>query len=106
MESTTAIIRRTGVIDEAKRLRLDDPDLPFESKSRVRVTITLEDEDISEKEWLKLGSHAFADWNDPEEDIYTLDMGVTFDEHRYGSPRSISVGRPFVNQGQTKSMPQ
>ena len=74
----------TGTIDAQRQIILDEP-LPIEVPTRVRVLITLlEDEDIKEKEWLlaAAGDPAFDFLKDPEEDIYTLADGRPFRDPR------------------------
>jgi len=81
------IFRTTGRINKSKGLILAEP-MPLEEGMSVDVMIiptAPDDGDISEAEWLSAAARnpVFADWNDPEEDIYSPDEGVPFDEHRY-----------------------
>jgi hypothetical protein len=70
-----------ATVEDALHLRLEKP-LEFPAGTKARVVFLPDDEtvanDISEAEWLKLASRAggFDDWNDPREDIYTLEDGT------------------------------
>ena len=75
-------IETTGIVDEQKRLLLDEP-LSQISPSRVRVIILVPEEDeIDEQTWLSAASKssAFDFLKDTEEDIYTLSDGKPFDD--------------------------
>ncbi|MCF7810290.1 hypothetical protein K9N50_04805 [bacterium] len=75
-------IETTGVIDKRKQLQLDEP-LTVDGPARVRVIILLmEEDDITETEWLKAASSnpAFDFLKDPEEDIYTIEDGKPFND--------------------------
>jgi hypothetical protein len=68
-----------ATVEDALHLRLEKP-LQFPAGTKARV-LFLPDEtatdEISEAEWLRFASHSstFEDWNDPREDIYTLEDG-------------------------------
>lgn len=71
-----------GTIDEQRRLQLDEL-LPIVGPSRVRVIILIPNEvDIDEKAWFQAAASnpAFDFLKDPEEDIYTIADGKTFDD--------------------------
>lgn len=59
-----------------RQLLLDD-DLPENASSKVRVIVLFDEDDISEKDWLKTasGNDAFDFLDDDGEDIYTLEDG-------------------------------
>ncbi len=67
---TTATIR-------ANRQLLLDEDLPENASSKVRVIVFFDEDDFSEKDWLKAvsGNEVFDFLNDEVEDIYTLEDG-------------------------------
>jgi len=80
MDSGMSAFEMTGVIDKHQRLQLDGV-LPISGPRRVRVLVLCSDsDDLSESEWLYAASHnpAFADLNDPHEDIYTMADGKPF----------------------------
>ncbi|MSS73179.1 MAG: hypothetical protein EXS64_17055 [Candidatus Latescibacteria bacterium] len=70
-------IEMTGTVDENRQLLLDGP-LPIAGPARVKVIVLYSlTEDLNEAEWLRLAAHnpVFADLNDSEEDIYSLQDG-------------------------------
>ena len=80
MEPMMKAIETTGMVDEERRLLLDEP-LPIIGPSRVRVIILVPEEvDITEREWLNAASTnpAFDFLKELEEDIYTLTDGKPF----------------------------
>ncbi len=81
MITVTKVIRATGRVDKSKGLVIPGP-LPLDEDTDVDVIIIPGDDDISEEEWLRMSARnpVFADWADPEEDIYSLGKGVPFDE--------------------------
>ncbi len=82
MEFAAKAIETTGVIDSQRQLALDEA-LPVIGPTRVRVIILLPEEtDIDEAEWLRAAAAnpAFDFLKEPEEDIYTLADGRTFDD--------------------------
>jgi hypothetical protein len=50
------------------------------SKKEAKVVVLVKDEEISEKEWLKLAvnSNIYDFLNDPSEDIYTMEDGQPY----------------------------
>lgn len=76
-------IEVAGTIEEGRRVRLDEP-LPQGIVGRVRLIILVEDDEPSEREWLRAASQggAFDFLNAPEEDRYTLRDGKPFDDTR------------------------
>ena len=82
METSFKAIEITGTVDENNRLRLDH-DLPISGPKRVRVIVLYPiDEEISEAEWLYTAARnpAFKFLKDAEEDIYTLEDGIPFND--------------------------
>ena len=81
METPMTAIEITGTVDENHQLRLDR-DLPIKGPQRVRVIVLypVEEEEISEDEWLYAAAHnpAFDFLKEPSEDIYTLEDGEPF----------------------------
>jgi len=80
MEARMTAVEMTGTVDEHHHLLLDGA-LPVSGPIRVRVIVLYPlDEDWTEEEWLRAAARnpAFADLNDPEEDIYTLVDGEPF----------------------------
>ncbi len=51
------------------------------SNRKAKVLVLFEDEEVTEKEWLQLAlkGGAFDFWNDPAEDIYTLNDGIPYE---------------------------
>lgn len=77
MEEYLEAIELEGTIDKDRRLHLDQR-LPVQGPRRVRVIVLFPAEsEVSEAEWLRSAARnpAFADLNDPAEDIYTLQDG-------------------------------
>ena len=82
MAVPTKAIETTGTIDVQHQLVLDEL-LPVAGPTRVRVVILLTEEaDIDELEWLRaaVANPAFDFLKEPEEDIYTLADGRSFDD--------------------------
>ncbi|MCZ6677333.1 MAG: hypothetical protein O7E52_08790 [Candidatus Poribacteria bacterium] len=82
MATTARAIETTGIIDDSRLLRLDNP-VPVDIATRVRVIILVpqeNDEEFDETEWLKAASTnpVFDLLKDAEEDIYTLNDGKPF----------------------------
>lgn len=80
MGSILRAIEATGVIEERRNIRLDEP-IPIVTEGRVRVIIFVDDEsDIGETEWHRAASRnpAFAFLLDPGEDIYSSEDGKPF----------------------------
>ena len=50
------------------------------SKKEAKVVVLIKDEEITEKEWLKLAinSKSYDFLNDPSEDIYTMEDGEPY----------------------------
>lgn len=73
-------IETTATISANRQLLLDE-DLPENVSSKVRVIVLFDEEDFSEKEWLKAASKndAFSFLNDEGEDIYSLEDGKPLD---------------------------
>jgi hypothetical protein len=73
------IIKTTGKLDSKNRLTLD-VDLPFESNTKVNVTVSIDDVEIDDLNYFNLVSSntSFDFLKDPEEDIYTLEDGKPF----------------------------
>ena len=69
-------IETTATIGTNRQLLLDE-DLPRNASSKVRVIVLFDEDDFSEKEWLKAASEndAFDFLDDEVEDIYTLEDG-------------------------------
>lgn len=84
MEIASRAIEITGTVDAYRHLVLDDA-LPIKGPRKVRVIILFpEEEDIDESEWLQAASKnpAFAFLEDPEEDIYTINDGIPFNDKK------------------------
>ncbi|CAN5494898.1 MAG: hypothetical protein ACR2M8_10780 [Pyrinomonadaceae bacterium] len=66
----------TATIGTNRQLLLDE-DLPENASSKVRVIVLFDEDDFSEKEWLRVASKndAFDFLNEETEDIYTLEDG-------------------------------
>lgn len=82
MEVLMKAIETTGMVDEHRRLVLDQP-LPLVGPSRVRVIILVSQSvDIDETEWLRAAAAnpAFDFLKEPDEDVYTLADGRPFDD--------------------------
>lgn len=69
-------IETTATIGANRQLTLDE-DLPENVSAKVRVIVLFDEDDLSEKDWLKAASKndAFNFLNDEAEDIYTLEDG-------------------------------
>src|SRR4051794_38699525 len=77
-------IETTGLIDEQRQLRLDEP-LPIVSPSRVRALILVPDAaDIEERAWLNAAASnpAFDFLKDEAENVYTRTDGKPFHDQR------------------------
>ena len=73
-------VETTGVVDEQRQLRLDEP-LPVAGPSRVRVIILFPDSDeLPESDWMKAAAAnpSFSFLKDSAEDIYTAADGKPF----------------------------
>ncbi len=80
MQETMTAIELTGVVDEERQLRLDQP-LPFSGPKQVRVIVLYsQDDDLNEDMWLRAAATnpAFASLEALEEDIYSLEGGQPF----------------------------
>lgn len=80
MEIASRAFEMTGTVDGYRHLLLDEV-LPIKYPRKVRVIILMsEEEDIDESEWLRAAAKnpAFAFLEDPEEDIYSINDGKTF----------------------------
>jgi hypothetical protein len=80
MEATMTAIETTGMVDEHRRLRLDEA-LPVPGPMRVRVIVLYPlAEGLDEGEWLRAATQnpAFHDLEAPEEDLYSLEDGEPF----------------------------
>jgi hypothetical protein len=80
MYSPQSAVEMTGTIDQYRQLRLDG-DLPIAGPKRVRVIVlySLDDEEISEAEWLTAAARNPAfQFLKEEEDIYSLTDGRPF----------------------------
>ncbi len=51
-------------------------------KAKVVVLFKEEEEELSEKMWMKIADqgNAFDFWNEPSEDIYTLNDGIPYNQ--------------------------
>lgn len=69
-------IETTATIGTNRQLTLDE-DLPENASSKVRVIVLFDEDDFSEKDWLKAasGDDVFDFLNDESEDIYSLEDG-------------------------------
>jgi hypothetical protein len=67
-------IELIGHVDEQHRLHVE---LPADVQpGPVKVTVRSATEEDEEADWRALINHSWArDWNDPREDIYTLEDG-------------------------------
>jgi hypothetical protein len=77
MDNHLEAIELEGMIDKNRRLHLNQR-LPIQGPKRVRVIVLFSAENAdSEDEWLSAGVNnpAFADLDDPIEDIYSLQDG-------------------------------
>ena len=84
MMLTRKAIEATGTIDHQKQIILDEP-LPVSKPTRVRIIIFMpDDEDIDEMAWLQAAfvNPAFDFLKDSKEDIYTLEDGRPFHDHK------------------------
>jgi hypothetical protein len=79
VESTLRAIETTGMVDDHRQLRLDEP-LPITASGKVRVIVLISEEDAEDREWLRAAATnpAFEFLGDPEEDVYTPDDGRPF----------------------------
>ncbi len=80
MQETMTAIELTGVVDEERQLRLDQP-LPFSGPKQVRVIVLYsQDDDLDEDMWLRAAATnpAFSSLEALEEDIYSLEDGQPF----------------------------
>ena len=81
MAAPMTAIETTGTVDENQQLRLDGK-LPIKGPQRVRVIVLypIEDDEISEDEWLYAAAHnpAFDFLRESSEDIYTVEDGEPF----------------------------
>jgi hypothetical protein len=80
METPLTAIEVIGTVDEHQQLHVDTP-LPITGPRQVRVIVLYPADDaMDEAEWLRTAARnpAFADLNDPEEDIYSLADGKPF----------------------------
>jgi len=80
MKTLTKPIELTGVIDERHRLLVDDIVVPLDSRTRVRIFVLPEYDDISEEDWMRgLASNPVFDFlKHPAEDIYTFEDGKPY----------------------------
>lgn len=69
-------IETTGTISANRQLTLDE-DLPENVSAKVRVIVLFDENDLSEKEWLKAASEndVFDFLKDEAEDIYSSEDG-------------------------------
>ncbi len=68
-------------VDEQHRLSVEVP--PEVSPGIVRIVLALPTEGEEDGWWQRAISHSWAaDWNDPREDIYTLEDGQPIDAPR------------------------
>ena len=76
-------IEAVGTIEQERRVVLDQP-LPEGVSGRVRVLILIEEEGLSERDWMRAAVRGggFDFLNAPGEDIYTLEDGKPFDYAR------------------------
>lgn len=78
METSLSAVELTGTINELHQIQLDEP-LPSDVPKRVRVIVlfAVDDEEPTEKDWLRAAwtNTAFDFLSDTDEDIYTLDDG-------------------------------
>ncbi len=73
-------IETNGMIENERRLLLDDP-LPILASNRVRVIVLMEEEhEVEEQAWQRsaAANPAFAFLQEPQEDIYTPEDGKPF----------------------------
>jgi hypothetical protein len=82
-EAGMKAIEVEGIIEEDRRVRLDEP-LPPDVAGRVRLIILVGEHEATEGEWLHAASQggAFDFLKSPEEDRYTLRDGQPFDDAR------------------------
>jgi hypothetical protein len=81
MEPSLTAIEVTGIVNDDHQLQLDAP-LPISGPKRVRVIVLYsENDEWDENDWIRAAASnpAFADLNDPAEDIYSLADGRPFD---------------------------
>ncbi len=76
-------IEAVGTIEHERRVLLDEP-LPLGVAGRVRVLILIDEDELSERDWMRAAAHggSFDFLNAPGEDIYTLEDGKPFDDAR------------------------
>ena len=74
-------IETTATIRADLQLLLDE-DLPENASAKVRVIVLFDEDDFSERDWLKAttGNEVFDFLNDEVEDIYTVEEGKPLDE--------------------------
>lgn len=80
MDGALRAIELGGMIDDQRRLHVDEP-LPVSAAGRVRVIVLIpEEDDAEEREWLRAAASnpAFDFLKDTEEDIYTPEDGRPF----------------------------
>jgi len=69
-------IETTATIRANRELVLDE-DLPNSLHDKVRVIVLLDEDDVGEKEWLRVaGQNEVFDFLSDEEDIYSLEDGL------------------------------
>jgi hypothetical protein len=70
-------IETTATVGANRQLLLDE-DLPENGSSKVRVIVLFDEDDFSEKDWLKAasGNDAFDFLEDEIENIYSLEDGT------------------------------
>lgn len=73
------VIETTGKITKNGQLKLDKP-IQFKADNKVKVIVFFEEEEITEKEWLKTleKNDAFDFLKDDSEDIYSMKDGKEF----------------------------
>lgn len=69
-------IETTATIGNNRQLLLDE-DLPKTASEKVRIIVLFDEDDLSEKEWLRVASEndVFNFLDNEAEDIYTIEDG-------------------------------
>lgn len=76
-------VKLTGVVDEHHRLTVDVPPNVAPGPVEVIVLLPSPSEDENDQSWAQgIAALWAADWNDPREDIYTLEDGKPVDDPR------------------------
>ncbi|MCL6494362.1 MAG: hypothetical protein K6T54_06215 [Ignavibacterium sp.] len=81
MDKIKKVLEVKGIIDEKRKLLINDP-LPIKGPKNVKVLIILEDDDFDDEILYKNLSKnpAFSFLKESEEDIYSINDGKAFED--------------------------